>query len=203
MAKRSQTEKKPTTTDVSVEPVEAHKEATGSEDWDLQLRMINQVHDTLCLHEGMNESRQKLYSDSVIPMLQGIKPTDEVEGMLATQMVATHNIAMECLGRAMSPKQSFQGWDLNLKHATKLLSIFSRQIEVLDKHRGKGQQKVTVEHIYIDSRVQAVVENIEIAKADGGSKKRGKPRTRAITNNPGEPINMDLEVSQTKPRQKS
>ncbi len=91
--------------------------------------------------------------------------------MLATQMVATHNAAMECLFRAMIPEISIQGRDQSLKHATKLLSIFSRQIEVLNKHRGKGQQKMTIEHVNVESGGQAMVGHIEAGKADGAPKK--------------------------------
>ncbi len=151
----------------------------------------------------MHEIHREARIQSAISMLQGIKPTDEVEGMMATQMVATHNVAMDCIFKAMIPNQTFEGRDQNLKHAAKLLSICLRQIEVLDKHRGKGQQKITVERVNVESGGQAIVGHIEAGKTDGAAKKGGNPRTQAITNNPGEPMNMDLEVSQTKPRQKS
>jgi len=84
--------------------------------------------------------------------------------MLATQMVATHNAAMECLRRAMLGGQTFEGRDQSLKHAAKLLSIYLRQIEVLNKHRGKGQQKVTAEYVNVEAGGQAVVGNIETGK---------------------------------------
>ena len=79
---------------------------------------------------------------SAISLLQGIKPADEIEGMLAAQMVATHHAAMKCLRRAMIVEQTIVGRDQNLKHAGKLLSIYSRQIEVLDKHRGKDPEAI-------------------------------------------------------------
>jgi len=85
-------------------------------------------------------------------------------------MVATHSAAMEGLKRAMLPGQTFEGRDQNLKHATKLLSLYARQVEVLDKHRGKGQQKVTVEHVHVEKGGQAIVGNVET----GGTKRRRK-----------------------------
>ena len=39
----------------------------------------------------------------ITPMPPTIKPTDEIEGMLAAQMVAAHNATMECYRRAMLP----------------------------------------------------------------------------------------------------
>ena len=38
---------------------------------------------------------------------KGIKPRDELEGMLIAQLIASHNAAMECHRRAMIGEQSF------------------------------------------------------------------------------------------------
>ena len=95
--------------------------------------------------------------------------------MLAKQMIATHSAAMECLRRAMIPDQIFEGRDQNLKHAEKLLALYAKQLEALDKHRGKGQQKVTVEYVHVAPGGQAVVGNIET----GGGKRRQGARSPA------------------------
>lgn len=93
--------------------------------------------------------------------LKGIAPRNEMEGMLAAQMVSTHNAAMECLRRAMLEGQSFEGRDQNLKHAARLMGIYERQLAALDKHRGKGQQKITVEHVTVEAGGQAIVGTVE------------------------------------------
>ena len=77
-------------------------------------------------------------------LVQGVKPEGAIEEMLAVQMVATHEAAMECLRRAMVDGQTIQARDMNLKHAAKLMALYERQIAALDRHRGKGQQSVTV-----------------------------------------------------------
>ena len=130
-------------------------------------------------------------------MLQGIKPRDEIEGMLAAQMVATHSAAMDCLRRAMVEGQTFEGRDINLKHAAKFLSIYSRQIEVLNKHRGKGQQKVTVEYVNIEAGGQAVVGNIETGKRSSKQDPRPEQSPNAIANEPGETIDLQMEPEET------
>jgi hypothetical protein len=38
-----------------------------------------------------------------------IAPKDELEGMLAVQLIASHGAAMECYQRAMLPEQTFEG----------------------------------------------------------------------------------------------
>ena len=171
MAKRPKTDKQPPPTSLPVGSDKIIAEATGTEEPYLQQQLINQVCDAIWLPENLGEKERAIRVNSAISMLQSIKPADGVEGMLATQMVATHNAAMECLFRAMIPEISIQGRDQSLKHATKLLSIFSRQIEVLNKHRGKGQQKMTIEHVNVESGGQAMVGHIEAGNADGAPKK--------------------------------
>ncbi len=117
-------------------------------------------------------------------------------------MVGTHNAAMDCLRRAMIEGQSLVGREQNLKHAGKLLSIYSRQIEVLNKHRGKGQQKMTVEHVNVAAGGQAMVGNFDSGKTEEVRRTGSEPEFKTITNNPGETIGMDLEVKQLEPSQK-
>jgi hypothetical protein len=74
------------------------------------------------------------------------RPKDELEGMMAAQLIAAHNAAMECYRRAMLGEQTFEGRRENLSQANKLSRTYAALIEVLNRHRGKGQQKVTVEH---------------------------------------------------------
>ncbi len=179
------------------------EEALGTDNPNLRRRLIDQVCETLWIPEGLGEDEKLARIGSAISLLQGIKPADEIEGMLAVQMVATHNAAMECLRRAMIGGQSFEGRDQNLKHASKLLSIYCRQIEVLDKHRGKGQQKVTVEHVHVAAGGQAMVGHIETGKTAGARGTGAEPEIKAITNDPGETIDMDLELKQSEPSRKS
>ena len=83
-----------------------------------------------------------------------------VETMLAMQMIGAHEAAMECLRRAMLADQTWEGRDLNLKHAVRLMSVYERQVAALDKHRGKGQQNVTVKYVHVAEGGQAIVGNV-------------------------------------------
>lgn len=172
------------------------QQATGSDDKNLQTELITQVHNSLWLPEGLSNEKLLARAAGALSLLEGIKPEDEIEGMLAAQMVATHSAAMECLRRAMIPTLSLIGRDQNLKHATKLLSIYSRQIETLDKHRGKGQQKITVEHVSVEAGGQAMVGHIEIEKPQKPQRQRAKRSTKAIPDNPGQTIDMDVVVKE-------
>lgn len=58
---------------------------------------------------------------AIFAALEAIAPAGGIAGMLATQTVATHEAAMAFLRRAMIPEQLFEGRDVNLKPAEKLL----------------------------------------------------------------------------------
>ena len=57
--------------------------------------------------------------------------------------------------------QTFAGRDMALKHAQKLIATYAKHLEILNKHRGKGQQKVTVEHVNVAAGGQAIVGSVE------------------------------------------
>jgi hypothetical protein len=102
------------------------------------------------------ETRDKQHSAALAALI-GIRPMDELEGMMAAQLIAAHNAAMECYRRAMINEQTFEGRRENSAHAGKLSRTFATLLEALNRHRGKGQQKMTVEHVHVHSGRQAVV----------------------------------------------
>jgi hypothetical protein len=143
---------------VMAEFAEMLSKATGTTDRYLALHLYNAATNALWAPGGRPREDAVL---AIVAALEAIAPSDGLEGMLATQMVGTHEAAMECLRRAMLVNQTPKGSDLNLKHAAKLLQIYARQVEALDKHRGKGQQKITVEHVTVQSGGQAIVGNLQ------------------------------------------
>ncbi len=182
----------------------AHLErATGATNEWLQENLIDQLVKSLWLPSGMNEEHIHDRVVAAIAALRGIKPRDEVEGMLGVQMVATHSAAMDCLGRAMIEDQTFVGRDLNLKHATKLLTLYARQLETLDKHRGKGQQKMTIEYVNVEAGGQAIVGNVNTGKSAQAEGKPANSSAKALTHNPGDIIDMELEKAPQKVKRKT
>ena len=169
-------------------------EATGTKDPELAQRLINQVYETLWLPAELSDEERLQHIQAAIAALRGIKPQDEVEGMLATQMVATHAAAMECLRRSMIRQQSFAGRDINLRHAAKLLSIFAKQLETLNRNRGKGQQKMTIEHVNVEPGGQAMVGQFAATGKRPRKKTKQSPPepAKALEHKPGEVIDIDL-----------
>jgi len=121
---------------------------------------------------------------AIVSALVGIGPKDEIEGMIAAQLLAAHNASMECYRRAMLGEQTFEGHRENLNQANKLSRSFAILLDALNRHRGKGQQKVTVEHVHVHSGGQAVVGVLETAGARNAAQLEDQADARQITHAP-------------------
>ena len=120
----------------------------GSISDDLNSALVNQAAQTIWLsHCKPDDRTTKLHT--VVDTMVGIAPENEIEGMLAAQMVAVHHATMECFRRAMIEGQSFEGRAQNLAFGNKLANTYTRQMEALQKNRGKGQQQMTVIHQHV------------------------------------------------------
>jgi hypothetical protein len=116
----------------------------------------------------------------------GIGARDEIEGMLATQMVATHVAAIKAL-RLLKASERIIQQDSNGSLAVKLLRTFAAQVEALQRYRGKGQQKVTVEHVHVHAGGQAIVG--AVTQGGRGAEKTEEPdATRGIAYEPSTPL---------------
>jgi hypothetical protein len=158
-----------------------HVGGSKSDDWNHLL--ANQALECLWLKHSDAEARDKQYL-ATIDALIGIGPQDELEGMMAAQLIAAHNAAMECYRRAMIGEQTFEGRRENLAQANKLSRSFATLLEALNRHRGKGQQKVTVEHVHVHSGGQAVVGVVEPAGGGDRAKSEDQPHAKQIAHAP-------------------
>jgi hypothetical protein len=129
-----------------------------SDDWNNGI--ANQTVSALWLEHADTDAVKK-YRHAAVDALIGIAPRDELEGMIAAQLVACHNASMECYRRAMIGEQTFEGRKENLSQANKLSRTYATLLESLNRHRGKGAQKVTVEHVHVHDGGQAIVGTVE------------------------------------------
>jgi hypothetical protein len=155
-----------------------------SDDWNNTL--ANQTIRTLWFFENSDADEVRRQQNAAVDALIGIKPADELEGMIAAQLVACYNASMECYRRAMIGEQTFEGRRENLNQANKLSRTYANLLEALNRHRGKGQQKVTVEHVHVHEGGQAVVGNIE--SPGGGFPQKAKEQPRALAHAPVTPM---------------
>lgn len=136
--------------------------------------VFNQLGDLILTSTDMDQlasaevvQKFKDLATKFITLLSGISPKDQIEGMLATQMIGIHYATMDALANA----RSFKNPDIKnsfLNSSAKLSRTFAAQMEALNRHRGKGQQKMTVEHVHVNAGGQAIIGNVQ----SGGQKKK-------------------------------
>jgi hypothetical protein len=161
------------------------KEIGGSQNDDWNNIVANQAISALWLKNSDIEEAKKQRGATVATLL-GIAPRDEIEGMLAAQLVACHNASMECFRRAMIGEQTFEGRRENLSQANKLSRTYAVLLDALNRHRGKGAQKVTVEHVHVHQGGQAIVGNVEAPGGGVTTKREEQPHALAYA--PGTPL---------------
>ena len=120
-------------------------------------------------------------ANGALAAVNGFQAQDEVEAMLATQMVATNHIAMDLLRRSGQADYLDQaGIYGNL--AVKFLRTFTNQLETLQRYRGKGQQKIVVERVNVSGGGQAIVGAVERNGQGGGANSKSEEQSHAKSN---------------------
>ena len=185
-----------------VNPKPSHtRPLSGSNHEQFSLILANQVAGSMWTAQS-DEKNKQIQLASCLEAMVGISPQDESEGMLAAQMVALHNAAMECFRRAMIREQPHAGRQQNLSFAYKLSRTYTLAMEALDKHRGKGQQKVTVEHVHVHQGGQAIVGNVQTG-AGVQPKIEEQPDAKTITHAPEPEMRSAFEaVGETLPQRR-
>ncbi|MCJ2071404.1 hypothetical protein MKK75_21835 [Methylobacterium sp. J-030] len=129
-------------------------------------------------------------ANSMLAMVQCVDAEDEMVAQLAVQMAATHQTAMQALGRAAQAKE-VDAIDALGNLANKLMRTYTMQAEALAKMRRGGEQKVKVEHVHVYEGGQAIVGNV--THPPGGERKNeSRPHAptepRALTFAPVAPV---------------
>ncbi|MEM1380877.1 MAG: hypothetical protein AAGH41_09665 [Pseudomonadota bacterium] len=129
-----------------------------------------------------NEVEAKQRAEHQIAALFGMKPKDELEGLVASQILLANSAACECFRLAAIPEQHPEYREMNIKLAVKAQGSMVKLIESLQKLQGKaGQQSVHVHHHHHqeDNRTQVAagnaVVNINHPQGEGETKNAGQP----------------------------
>ena len=126
--------------------------------------VLSDVLNVLCEGKGDLDKWQEK-ANQILSMMTELDPQDGFEGMLVTQMLATHGKAMECFKMAIDKKSDAVIYFGLQNQSIKLMRLYTQQLEALDKHRRKGNQKMIVEHVHVHEGGQAIVGNVN---QDGG-----------------------------------
>jgi hypothetical protein len=171
---------------------------SGSDDEDFSFILAHQVLVALWQENSDSDERTRQEGATLAAMM-GMKPRDEQEGMLIGQLIACHNAAMECYRRAMIGGQAFEARRENLNQANKLSRTYAALTEALDRHRGKGQQHVKVEHVHVHQGGRAIVGAVTPGDASSQKLEEQTHAPRGITHEPGTPMWSPDPERQTMP----
>jgi hypothetical protein len=113
---------------------------------------------------GVNVADKKSIGEvgtAVVSGVMDLKPKDPIEGMLLSQIVVAHEAALDMYRRAWAqPPEYFEARCRYLQMADKAQRTVAVLTERLDRHRGAGQQSITVRHVTVNAD-NAIVGNVE------------------------------------------
>ena len=163
-------------------------DATGVQDLEVASHLAQQVISVLSL-ANLGEEEKMRRIQSAFNLLKQIEPQNELEGLLALQILGVHETAMECLQQSRLPTQTPAGRDCSLKHAAKFMGLFTKQLEALYRLRGKGQQKMTVERVNVESGGQAIVGQVDASWPTRNTDVKAAAAEETLEHEPSDALN--------------
>jgi hypothetical protein len=150
-------------------------------------------------HGLLPGSPDQLALNAALAVIDGVRPKDEIEAMLAAHMAVT-NIALLELGartREAIAGHPYEGngikrLDVLGNLTNKFMRTYTMQVEALARERRKGDQNIRVKHVHVYADGQAIVGNVSHRGGRGTAKNeqrayeraQEKPTTRAISDSP-------------------
>lgn len=104
--------------------------------------------------------------NAALAVIDGIRPENEVEALLAVQMAMSHVLTMQAMSRAHWAEE-VEKQQIVSNLAIKFGRLFTLQMEALAKLRRKGEQIVRVEHVHVHPGGQAVVGPVNAGEGRG------------------------------------
>jgi hypothetical protein len=142
------------TVDASTNTVNVPGPIFGTKNEDLTRALVEQVVNVTLNSAGKHDVENSKYA---VAAIHGIGPKDELEGLLAVQMIGIHSLAMEYMKRASWEGLTKDGIDTNVNRAIKLAHTFTAQMEALSRHRGKVGEKIVMRDVNVNEGGQAIV----------------------------------------------
>ena len=148
------------------EVIKSACKVTGTQCLDAADRFIVQVCHALVWPKPKDADDHLVRASAVIAEMA---PQNATEAMLATQMIAVSDAALMFLSRATLYNQYPEAIDAHVLRATRLMRVFTEQLEAMQRLKGKAcQQKVTVEHVHVHGGGQAIVGAVTTTGQDRG-----------------------------------
>ena len=119
----------------------------------------SQLNQVLMWVRDANGQYDRVKANAMLAVVEGARPSDELQAMLALQIAVAHELTMQALRRASRVDQIPQ-YESAGAMAVKLMRAFGSHCELLAKLQRGGEQTVRVEHVHVHAGGQAVVGNV-------------------------------------------
>src|SRR5262245_61918465 len=144
-------------------------------------------------------SPNQLAFNAALAVIDGVRPKDEIEAMLAAQMAVANIVLLELVARTRGSIAGHRYEGDGIKRldvlgnlTNKFMRTYTLQVEALARKRRKGEQNIRVKHVHVYDGGQAIVGNVSHRGGRGYRKieqqgyepEREKPATPPISDSP-------------------
>jgi hypothetical protein len=157
-------------------------DAFGVKDIDLVKGLVNQMSDVVISGGGFDSDTLNWMVSFVIDA----KPTDAIEATLLTDMAIGQVVKGELVS-SIANAMTLDTRECNANIATKFSRLFVTQMGGLKQKRTGGEQKVTVERVWVNDGGQAMFGNVTQARADDPRDVGGKSQA-GISHSPAQRV---------------
>lgn len=141
----------------------------GEPDADMMTRLVGEINtdnetqvkatltNTVCRLARMTPGEDdQVRLNQAMGLMLAVKPANDLELTLATQMGAIHDLALHAAVKAKQARHldHYQSYS---NQVVRLSRVFMEQLTALQKLRGQGQQKIIVEKVHVASGGQAAI----------------------------------------------
>ena len=116
---------------------------------------------------GLDPDQRHSVLQAVTQGQRALAPAEPVEAMLAAQMIAANAASLDLYRRAWIDEQSFEVRSKYLALADKAARTMATLAEALDRHRGRGQQQITVKHVTVHADQAVVADQVVTGRGEG------------------------------------
>ncbi len=145
------------------EPARMQDTGSTSDCWNTPLlnRLVSAVPG------GLDPDQRHRVLQAVTHGQRALTPADPVEAMLAAQMIAANAASLDLYRRAWLEEQTWEARTKYLALADKAARTMATLAEALDRHRGRGQQQITVKHVTVNADQAVVADQVVTGRGEG------------------------------------